>query len=246
MRRVIVRLDEYISRMFLIRTQEPVTFDVAQSLLNRSVMSQWTDEDAFVDTVADFQSLDLFGKCLCKFIIDAVLHENPVGRHASLPGVAELGQDAGFYCRLDLCIVKDDEWAVATQLKRKLCQIVGTLFREQLSNASGASEAQLSNRLRLAERLADFSDFVESGNYVDCSLGETGLLSQHCLRESAQWRLTCRLPDGGASSCQCCSDLSGDHLQFDCQHHNPPLGRFHLQQQGNSTAPNKQQLQEAA
>ena len=90
------------------------TFDVTQSLLNRSLMGQRTDKDAFVDTVANFQCLDLFGERLCKFIVNAILHKNPIRRHASLPGVAELGEDAGFNSSLDLCIVKDDERTVAT------------------------------------------------------------------------------------------------------------------------------------
>jgi hypothetical protein len=77
-------------------------------------MGQWADEDAFIDAVADFQRLDLFGERLREFIVDPILHENPVGRHAGLPRVAELGHDAGFDCRLDLCVVKDDEWTVAT------------------------------------------------------------------------------------------------------------------------------------
>jgi hypothetical protein len=246
MRRVIVRLDEYVSRTFLIQTQEPVTFDMAQRLLNRSIMRQWTDKDAFIDAIADFQRLDLFGECLCKLVVDAILHENPVGRHASLPGVAELGQDAGFYCCLDFRIVKDDERTVATQLKRKLRQVVGTLLRQQLADASRAGETQLADRLGFAECLADFSDFVEGCDHVNRAFRKPGLLGQYRLSKSAQWCLAGWLPDGSASSCQCCSYFPGDHLCINCQHYEPFRRGFNIQQQGNSTAPNKQQPQAAA
>ena len=96
------------------RNKKLFTFDVPQGLLNRSLMGQRSNKDAFVDTVADLQCLDLFGKRLCEFIVNAILHKNPIRRHASLPGVAELGEDAGFNSSLDLCIVKDDERTVAT------------------------------------------------------------------------------------------------------------------------------------
>lgn len=110
--------------------QGKVTFDVAQSLLDRSLMRQWSDEDAFVDTIADFQCLDLFGECLRELVIDAVLYEDSVGRHAGLPGVAELGEDTCFDRRLDLRIIKDDERTVATQLERKLRQVISALLRQ--------------------------------------------------------------------------------------------------------------------
>jgi hypothetical protein len=100
---------------------------VPQGLLNRSLMGQRSNKDAFVDTVADLQCLDLFGERLCEFIVNAILHKNPIRRHASLPGVAELGEDAGFNGRLDLCVVEDNERTVATQFERKLRQVVRTL-----------------------------------------------------------------------------------------------------------------------
>ena len=64
--------------------------DVTEHLLHRGIVDQRPDRHLLVESVADDKARHLLRQPRGKLVVDLVLHEDAVRRHARLPGVAEL------------------------------------------------------------------------------------------------------------------------------------------------------------
>ena len=90
--------------------------------------------DTGVKTVADFHRSRFFGKTFGKFIIDAVLHKNPVCTNTSLSGIAVFRQHRAFNSDIKIGIIKHQQWRIAAKLKAHLLDRIGTLAHQNAAN----------------------------------------------------------------------------------------------------------------
>ena len=65
----------------------------------------------------------LFGECVANPVLDI----EPICAHAGLTGVTKFRDDRAFNGGFEICIIKDDQRAISTQLQRDLLDRVGTL-----------------------------------------------------------------------------------------------------------------------
>src|SRR5580692_11050404 len=82
--------------------------------LHCSLVDQWTLENPWLEAIADFKFLDCGDEFLGKGIIDARLHIETVGANTGLTGIAVFGNDRPFDSLIQVRIVEDDEWSIAT------------------------------------------------------------------------------------------------------------------------------------
>jgi hypothetical protein len=85
------------------------------------------------------------GEALGKGVVDAVLHQNPVGADGGLAGIAVFRGDRTLDRYLDIGVVEDDERRVAAQFERELLDRAGALLYQQFIDLGRAGEGQLAD-----------------------------------------------------------------------------------------------------
>ena len=91
--------------------------DVFLHLCDGTVVDERTLGGAGLEPGSRFQLAHCIRELLREGVVHAVLHEQPVGAHAGLAGVAVLGGDRAFHRRIQIRIVKHDERRVAAELE---------------------------------------------------------------------------------------------------------------------------------
>src|SRR5258708_32767084 len=81
--------------------------DVRLDLLDRLHVDQGADHGTRLEPVGDLHGTSGLGEALGKGVIDAVLHQDAVGAHAGLPGIAVFRGDGTLHRSLDIGLVKD-------------------------------------------------------------------------------------------------------------------------------------------
>jgi hypothetical protein len=76
---------------------------------------------------------------LRKFIEDAVLDQEAVGRHTGLPGVAE-ASDGAFHGRVQVRVLEHDGWRVAAEFQEGSHHAFGSHGHDLLAYARGTCE----------------------------------------------------------------------------------------------------------
>ena len=108
-----------------------------------------------VEAVAHRQRARRRPRTLDERVVDPVLHENPVGAHAGLPGVAELGRDRALDRQLEVGIVEHDQRRVAAELERDLLDRACALRHQLLADLGRAGEGELADDRVRRELVAD-------------------------------------------------------------------------------------------
>src|SRR5712672_2954502 len=89
----------------------------ASDLLDRLHIDQRPDHRTRLEPVGDLHRTGRLSEALGEGVIDAVLHQDAVGAHAGLAGVAIFRGDRPLDRGLDIGVVKDDERRVAAQFQ---------------------------------------------------------------------------------------------------------------------------------
>ena len=87
--------------------------DVRLDLLDRLHVNQRADHRTRLEPVGDLHRTGGLGEALGERVVDAVLHQDAVGAHTGLAGIAVFRGDGTFDRRLDIGVVKDDERRIA-------------------------------------------------------------------------------------------------------------------------------------
>ena len=151
---------------------------VTQHFLHRRAVDERTDRDLFVHALADHEAGDALREARRKLVINRVLHENPVGRHARLSRVPELAGHHALQRLLQIRIVEDDERRVAAKFEAQPLQRVRGLLHQVAADARRAGERQLPDDLARRHRLANRTrltrhDVDDTGRESD-ALGKNG------------------------------------------------------------------------
>ena len=100
-------------------------------LLDRLHVDQWADHRTRLEPVGDLHRTRGLGEALGEGVVDAVLHQDPVGADAGLAGIAIFRGDGTLDRGLDIGVVEDDERRVAAEFKRQFVDCAGALIRQQ-------------------------------------------------------------------------------------------------------------------
>ena len=152
--------------------------DVCGDFADGAVMDQGTMRDAFREPAADFEALDLLCEERGEFLVDALLHVDPVRAYTRLARAPELAGDGTRNGRLEIGIVKDDEGRIAPKLEGDLFERIGRLLHEQLAHARRARERDFAHRRARRQRLAHLGRVRQRGDDVDDALGYAGSMRQ--------------------------------------------------------------------
>ena len=77
-------------------------------------IDQWAEVDTLAQAIAHLQLANPCHQFLNKCVMHAILHEQAIGAHACLPGIAIFRQDYALYRSIQIRIFKDDEGRIAT------------------------------------------------------------------------------------------------------------------------------------
>jgi len=92
--------------------------DAALDLFDRLHVDPRPDHSTRLEPVGDLQRPGGLGEALGKGVIDAVLHQDAVGAHAGLAGIAVFRGDGTLNRHLDVGVVEDDELCVTRTTQR--------------------------------------------------------------------------------------------------------------------------------
>jgi hypothetical protein len=114
--------------------------------------------------------LDLFDEALSEGVVDAVLHQDAVGAHAGLAGVAVLRGDRTLDRSLDIGVVEDDERGVAAQFERELFDRAGALLHQQFPDLGRAGEGQFADDRVQGEARRRYLQLARQGEFPSVPL----------------------------------------------------------------------------
>ncbi len=101
--------------------------DMPGDFADRRRIDQRADGHALFQTVADLEFAHFLHQPCSEAVINAVLHQNAVGAHAGLPGVAEFAEHDARHCLFQVRVVKHDEGRVAAQFQAQTLDVFGAL-----------------------------------------------------------------------------------------------------------------------
>jgi hypothetical protein len=130
---------------------------VRLDLLDRLHVDEWPYHRTRLEPVGDLHRAGGLGQPLGKGVIDAVLHQDPVGAHAGLPGIPIFRGDRTLDRHLDIGVVKDDERRVAAELHRGLFNRGSALLHQQFADLGRAGEGQFAHGRVRGQLAADLS-----------------------------------------------------------------------------------------
>ncbi|NSX89162.1 helix-turn-helix transcriptional regulator [Agrobacterium tumefaciens] len=162
---------------------------------DRRLVDHRANGDARFRSGANAHGVDAIRQLLRKGVINAGLHQNPVGADAGLATVAEFRNQRAFNGKIEIGIVEHDEGRIAAQFQRQALDAVGSAAHQKRTDAGGAGEGDLANRLIGHDFIADISR--HAGDDVDDARGNARPFGEHTKR---QRRIGCefrRLDDAG-------------------------------------------------
>ena len=119
--------------------------DVLLDLGERLGVDQRTLVGRALEAVAHSQLAHRLDELARESVVDRVLHQQPVGAHTGLAGVAILAGDRALHRRIEIRVLEHDEGRVAAELQRQLLQRGGTLRHQLLADLGGAGEREFAN-----------------------------------------------------------------------------------------------------
>ena len=134
----------------------------------------------------------------------------PVGRSASLSGVAELGGHCAGHRCVEVSVCGHDEGRIATKLHARVEDALGCLLQQRPADCGRAREADLANAV-VVQPGGDDGRGVEGGHNVDHAVGRTRIGDDPCQREGGQRRFRSRLEHDRASGRERWGDLPRGH-----------------------------------
>nr|GEY87539.1 hypothetical protein [Tanacetum cinerariifolium] len=142
-------------------------------------------------------------------VVDARLHEDAVGAHAGLPGVAKLADHHPGHGLFQVGVVEHHKRGVAAQLQAQALDVFGALAHQQAADGGGAGEGDLAYRRVAGEFCTDAGGHPRED--VEYAGWNADALGQDRQREGRQRREVRRLDDDRATGCQRRPAFAGDH-----------------------------------
>ena len=173
------------------------------------LLDERPDGDIGIEAVADLQPVDGLDEPLEEGIVDARLHEDPVGADACLAGVAELGVDGALDSGVQVSIVEHDERRVPAQLEGEPFDRPGALRHEQFSDFGRPCEGEHPHGLVAGEDGSDSHGVTVDD--VEQARRQPGTRPELSQSEPGQRCLAGRFQHYGAAGGQGRGHLAGDH-----------------------------------
>jgi hypothetical protein len=178
-------------------------------LLHRLHVDQRPLHHAGFDAIAHFHGGNLRAQLLRKLVVNAFLHEKPVGADAGLSGIAELGRHRALDRGIDIGIVEHDKRRIAAELERDLLDGAGALRHQQFSDFGRAGEGEFAHDRIAGEFLADRARTTRHHGYH--AIGNSSALGKFAQRERRIGRIGRRFDHHGAAGGQRRPGLARNH-----------------------------------
>ncbi len=178
-------------------------------LLDRVGVDQRALGNSVFGAVADLHRLGLGRELLDKGVVDLVLGIDAIGADAGLAHVAEFRDHGAFDRGIEIGVIEHDERRVAAEFEAELLHADRGLPIKNLAHFGRAGETDHAHRRMLAQHLADGSGLT--GQHVEHTLREAGLLGQRSQRQRGQRGFGGGLEHHGAARGQRRRNLAGDH-----------------------------------
>ncbi len=146
----------------------------------------------------------------CESVVHRTLHQQPVGAHAGLAGIAILAGDGARDRRIEIGVLEHDERRVASQLEREFFHRGGALHHQLLADAGRARERDLAHRGVAGHLCADRRGIL-AGDEVQHSRRDPGPRRQLRHRQRGVGRLARRFAHERAARSQGRRRLARDH-----------------------------------
>ncbi|VTR69300.1 hypothetical protein DESC_740039 [Desulfosarcina cetonica] len=144
-----------------------------------------------------------------EFVVNTGLHEQPVGAHAGLPGVAVFGDHGPFHGPVQVGVVEDDERCVAAQFQGDLLDRGRAGGHEPPADLGGAGEAEFAYRRVGGQLAADLAG--RAGDHIENTGRNPRPAGQFGQGQGGQGRLAGRFDHHAAAGGQGRRGLAGDH-----------------------------------
>lgn len=102
--------------------------------VNSSLVCKRSYSDTLLSSKAHLLLLDSLYHSSRELVVDSSLYKDSVCRDTGLTGIPELGCNTSICSIVDLCIVKDNERAVAAKFKRELLDSRRALLHKDLAD----------------------------------------------------------------------------------------------------------------
>src|SRR5580698_11021954 len=186
--------------------------DVAFDLFDGRVVNQGTLRRTCIQSWRGLQLLYGSGQFFSKHAVNGVLHEQAVRADASLASVAVLRSDGAFDGGVQIRILKDNKWCVASELERKLFYGACALGHQDFADFGGPGERELSDDRIGREFGADFGG--RARNNIQHAFGNAGAFGKFGECERGKRSLRGRFQDYGATGANGGPGLASDHGQW--------------------------------
>ena len=151
-----------------------------------------------------------FGKPPGELVIDAILHEHPVGADAGLAGIAIFRRHRAGNGHIHIGIIEHDQRCVATQLKAHLLECICTLAHEDPADFGRAGKGHLADTVIITQRTAH-GRCIHAGHDIHHTGGQSGPVGQFGKGQRRQRCLFGRLQHTGTARGNARRHLAGDH-----------------------------------
>jgi hypothetical protein len=118
---------------------------VALDLFHRARVDHRPDLRILARGRADSQCSDAFRELPREAVVNSLLYIHPIRAHACLAAIAKFRPHQSFDCRIDVRILEDDEWRIATELERKLLQRCSGTASQLFADSGRARECDFSH-----------------------------------------------------------------------------------------------------
>jgi hypothetical protein len=132
-----------------------------------------TDGGGLVEPVTEPQRGHSLRETVGELVVDVIVNEDAVGRGAGRSPVAHLGQHRAFDGHVEIRIVEDDEWGVATEFHRAVDDTTCRLLQEHRPHTRGSREREFANLAALQHCLDGITGRIGYDD-VHHALGDSG------------------------------------------------------------------------
>ena len=123
--------------------------------------------------IAARQRRGALGELVDESVGDLGVDDDPLGRHADLPGVGEGAEHRGVDRRVEIGVVEHDQRRLAAQLEQHRLQMLGRQLRDHLADPGGAGEVHALDGRMGDQRRHDLRRVIRRvGDHIDDALGK--------------------------------------------------------------------------